>query len=75
MDNIREYSSGESAFKYFGKDWRGGYLLDEPENSLSPKKQLVSYFSQFSNDFYIKYLPFVTLTIIFMRLFKVRQRL
>lgn len=38
------------------------------------QRQLASYFSQFNNDFYIKYLPFVTLTIIFMRLFKGRQR-
>ncbi len=42
MDNVREYSNGESAFKYFtekiGED--GLYLLDEPENSLSPKRQM-----------------------------------
>lgn len=42
MDNIREYSNGESAFRYFtdkiGED--GLYLLDEPENSLSPKRQM-----------------------------------
>lgn len=42
MDNVREYSNGESAFKYFtekiGED--GLYLLDEPENSLSPKRQI-----------------------------------
>lgn len=42
MDNVREYSNGESAYKYFtekvGED--GLYLLDEPENSLSPKLQL-----------------------------------
>lgn len=41
MDNIREHSNGESAFLYFAdkiKD-NGLYLLDEPENSLSPEKQ------------------------------------
>lgn len=41
IDNVREYSNGESAFIYFtekiGED--GLYLLDEPENSLSPKRQ------------------------------------
>ncbi len=42
MDNVREYSNGESAFLYFiekiGEN--GLYLLDEPENSLSPKRQM-----------------------------------
>lgn len=41
MGNVREYSNGESAFNYFAdkiKD-NGLYLLDEPENSLSPEKQ------------------------------------
>ena len=41
-DNIREYSNGESAFKYFlekiGEN--GLYILDEPENSLSPQRQI-----------------------------------
>jgi predicted ATPase len=41
-DNVREYSNGENAFHYFTE--RIGenalYLLDEPENSLSPKRQL-----------------------------------
>lgn len=42
MDNVREYSNGESAFRYFiGKiDENGLYILDEPENSLSPRRQL-----------------------------------
>lgn len=42
MNNIREYSNGESAYKYFiGKIEEDGlYLLDEPENSLSPERQL-----------------------------------
>ena len=42
MDNIREYSNGESAFLYFAEKIgeNGLFLLDEPENSLSAKKQL-----------------------------------
>lgn len=38
----REYSNGESAFLYFTQAIaeRGLYLLDEPENSLSPNLQL-----------------------------------
>lgn len=42
MDNVREYSNGESAFRYFTEKIveNGLYLLDEPENSLSPKRQL-----------------------------------
>ncbi|MBQ5665973.1 MAG: AAA family ATPase [Akkermansia sp.] len=38
----REYSNGESAFIYFTEaiSERGLYLLDEPENSLSPNLQL-----------------------------------
>ena len=42
MDNVREYSNGENAFRYFiekiGEN--GLYILDEPENSLSPKRQV-----------------------------------
>lgn len=42
MDNIREYSNGESAFSYFTEKISENnlYLLDEPENSLSPENQL-----------------------------------
>jgi predicted ATPase len=42
MDNVREYSNGESAFKYFTEKIgeNGLYILDEPENSLSPKRQM-----------------------------------
>lgn len=42
MDNIKEYSNGESAFIYFTEkiEDNGLYLLDEPENSLSPKLQM-----------------------------------
>ena len=41
MDNIREYSHGESAFIYFSEKIteNGLFLLDEPENSLSPARQ------------------------------------
>ncbi len=39
--NIREHSNGETAIKYFYDNLQenGLYLLDEPENSLSPKRQ------------------------------------
>jgi len=42
IDNVREYSNGESAFQYFTEkiEENGLYLLDEPENSLSPKRQM-----------------------------------
>lgn len=41
-DSIREKSNGESAFDYFVNhiESEGIYILDEPENSLSPKLQL-----------------------------------
>ena len=41
MDNIRTHSNGESAFAYFSEkiNDNGLYLLDEPENSLSPARQ------------------------------------
>lgn len=41
-ENIRERSNGESAFRYFlDKITENGlYLLDEPENSLSPARQI-----------------------------------
>lgn len=40
-ENVREHSNGESAFLYFTDKIKenGLYLLDEPENSLSPAKQ------------------------------------
>lgn len=40
-ENIREFSNGESAFFYFTEHIteKGLFLLDEPENSLSPEKQ------------------------------------
>lgn len=42
MDNVREYSNGESAYRYFTEKIGENalYLLDEPENSLSPERQL-----------------------------------
>lgn len=40
-DNVRERSNGESGFEYFCSKIEGDgiYLLDEPENSLSPVRQ------------------------------------
>ncbi|SFG92840.1 Predicted ATPase [Desulfotomaculum arcticum] len=42
LANVREYSNGESAFRYFTEKIgeNGIYILDEPENSLSPKHQM-----------------------------------
>lgn len=42
VENIREQSNGESALFYFSSKIKENrlYLLDEPENSLSPGKQL-----------------------------------
>lgn len=42
MGNVREFSNGESAFQYFAEKIgeNGLFLLDEPENSLSPGKQM-----------------------------------
>ncbi len=42
VDNVKEYSNGESAFRYFTEYIKEDalYILDEPENSLSPMKQL-----------------------------------
>ncbi len=41
MNDVVEKSNGESAFAFFTKEIREGgvYLLDEPENSLSPQLQ------------------------------------
>ncbi len=55
IDNVREYSNGESAFLYFTEKIgeNGLYLLDEPENSLSPKRQmeLVSFLEESARFF------------------------
>lgn len=42
VKNVREHSNGESAYLYFTAKIKddGLYLLDEPENSLSPARQL-----------------------------------
>ena len=42
VSNVREYSNGENALRYFHEkiDENALYLLDEPENSLSPKMQI-----------------------------------
>jgi len=42
MGNLREQSNGESAFFYFTNKIQENalYLLDEPENSLSPQRQM-----------------------------------
>ena len=50
MDNVREQSNGESALFYFRQriEEDALYLLDEPENSLSPTKQ--QELSQFIED-------------------------
>lgn len=42
IDNVREYSNGETAYRYFIEkiEKNGLYILDEPENSLSPKRQM-----------------------------------
>ena len=42
MDNVREHSNGENAFQYFTEKItdNGLFILDEPENSLSPERQL-----------------------------------
>lgn len=41
-NNVREHSNGESAIQYFFNKIENDalYLLDEPENSLSPERQL-----------------------------------
>ena len=54
-DNVREQSNGESAFFYFTSRIQEDalYLLDEPENSLSPQRQLeLARFIQDSARFY-----------------------
>jgi len=48
--NVRTFSNGESAFRYFTNQITEDrlYLLDEPENSLSPERQME--LSQFISD-------------------------
>lgn len=55
MRNIQERSNGESALSYFVDSVQENalYLLDEPENSLSPQNQLrLKYFIEESVRFY-----------------------
>ncbi|WP_460642071.1 AAA family ATPase [Lacrimispora brassicae] len=42
IDNVKEYSNGESAYMYFTEKIGENalYVLDEPENSLSPNRQM-----------------------------------
>ena len=67
-DNVREQSNGESAFYYFTEKIRedGLYLLDEPENSLSPARQqeLVRFMEDSARFFHCQFViathsPFV----------------
>lgn len=41
-ENLREFSNGQTSLEFFDKELKEGclYLLDEPENSLSPSFQL-----------------------------------
>lgn len=52
MDNFKGNSNGESAYHYFTQNIKGDalYILDEPENSLSAKKQieLVSFLEEYA---------------------------
>ena len=53
--NVREQSNGESAYMYFTQKIEEGrlYLLDEPENSLSPQRQMdLAQFIEDSVRFY-----------------------
>ncbi len=55
IDNIREYSNGENAFRFFTENITENalFLLDEPENSLSPENQLkLKQFLEDSARFY-----------------------
>lgn len=60
MGNLREHSNGESAFIYFSEKIQdnGFYLLDEPENSLSPERQqeLVQYLEDSARFFGCQFL-------------------
>lgn len=53
--NAREFSNGQTALEFFDKELREDrlYLLDEPENSLSPKFQieLIQLISELSRFF------------------------
>lgn len=59
MDNVREHSNGESAYLYFSEKIQedGLYLLDEPENSLSPLRQqeLVKFLEDSARFFHCQF--------------------
>ena len=54
-DNVRTHSNGETALRLFMETIKDGglYLLDEPENSLSPAKQceLAAYIEESARSF------------------------
>ena len=54
-ENAREFSNGQTALEFFDKELKEDrlYLLDEPENSLSPKFQieLIQLISELSRFF------------------------
>ena len=60
MDNVREHSNGESAWIYFTEKIKenGLYLLDEPENSLSPLKQqeLMKFLEESARFFHCQFI-------------------
>lgn len=54
-ENAREFSNGQTSLEFFDKELKDDslYLLDEPENSLSPKFQieLIQLISELSRFF------------------------
>ena len=54
-ENAREFSNGQTSLDFFDKELKESslYLLDEPENSLSPKFQieLIQLISELSRFF------------------------
>lgn len=54
-ENVREFSNGQTALEFFDRELKEDslYLLDEPENSLSPKFQieLIQLISELSRFF------------------------
>lgn len=68
-DSIRELSNGESAFFYFTNRIKenGIYILDEPENSLSPAKQLeLLKFIEDSARFFIRPVHYIHALAVFI---------
>ena len=60
MKNVREYSNGENAYRYFTEKIGeyGLYILDEPDNSLSPERQqeLVRFLEESVRFFHCQFL-------------------